>query len=85
MINKNLTIIFALVLVSFMTFGILSISESFYKNKWVVEVSYCNSDKIDTLNITTRGTKNYISTFREAVPVLHIGNSKFLNVCKYEF
>jgi ABC-type uncharacterized transport system permease subunit len=84
MLNKNLAIIFSLVLISVMTFGILSISESFHKNKWVVEVSYCNSDKIDTLNVTTIGKENYISTYREAVPVLHIGNSKFLNICKYE-
>jgi uncharacterized protein (UPF0333 family) len=76
-----LSLIFSILIISFIViFYIFSTENS---NEYVVKVEYCNS-KIDTLTFITKGKREYISTYKEAVPVLWIGNKNVINVCSYE-
>jgi len=78
---RKLTLIFIVLAISFM--GIVFIGLAGNSNEYLVKVEYCNS-KTDTLSFIAKGRKEYISTYREAVPVLWIGEKKIINVCSYE-
>lgn len=82
--QKKLIAILIIITVSWVGLMTLFVKDSFTKNEYVVKVNYCNSEKSDTLVFTTSGEKENIRTYREAVPVLKIGEKEILNVCGYE-
>jgi hypothetical protein len=54
-------------------------------HKYVIEYKECSWDEyIATVNMSTADNTIWISTYKQAVPILHIWNSKILNVCSYK-
>ena len=51
------------------------------KNVYTVEITNCVSGKKDTI-VGVDYTYPYIETYKEAIPVLRIGNRKYLNICE---
>jgi hypothetical protein len=86
MYRQKLLIALVVVLCSaFVTLGVMAVKKDFQKNEWVIEVTRCNSEKVDTLTIISKGDRINIDTYREAVPVLSVGiNRKVVNVCDYK-
>jgi hypothetical protein len=78
---RKLALIFIILSISFGGLVFIGLTEN--SNEYLVKVEYCNSKK-DTLSFIAKGRKEYISTHREAVPVLWIGDKKIINVCNYE-
>jgi hypothetical protein len=86
MFRQKLLIALVVVLCSaFVTLGIMAVKKDFQKYEWVIETTRCNSEKIDTLTIISKGERINIDTYREAVPVLSVGiNQKIVNICDFK-
>jgi hypothetical protein len=78
---RKLALIFIILSISFGGLVFIGLTEN--SNEYLVKVEYCNS-KTDTLSFIAKGKRESISTYREAVPVLWIGDKKIINVCNYE-
>jgi len=79
---KQLLLLF--ILIMFVTFGALFISGDLTAYRYKVRVVKCQSEKVDTLTFTTKGKTEKIETYREAVPVLVIGEKRIIDVCDYQ-
>jgi hypothetical protein len=68
----------------FVAIGIFFASGNLSKYHFKVEVKRCDSEKSEIIQFDAIGKESKISTFREAVPVLEIGNHRIINVCDYK-
>lgn len=91
-IHRKLIALLIIIIVSCIGLMVLFAEDFFIKNEYIIKVNYCNSEKSDTISFTTKGSEERIHTYREAVPVLkigeiadsHLGEKQILNVCSYE-
>jgi uncharacterized protein (UPF0333 family) len=83
-LNNKLIVLILVIVLSWIGIIGIFLEKEFTSNEYVVKVSYCNSEKSDTISFTTKGGEETIHTYREAVPVLQIGKKMILNVCEYE-
>lgn len=86
MYRQKLLIALVVILCSaFVTLGVMAVQKDFQKYEWVIETTNCNSEKVDTLTITSKGDHIEIHTYRQAVPVLRVGtNQKVVNICDFK-
>lgn len=79
---KQLLLLFVFIIL--ITFGALFISGDLTSFKYKVRIVKCQSEKVDTLTFTTKGKSEKIETYREAVPVLVIGEKRIIDICDYQ-
>lgn len=83
--QKLLIALVVLLCSAFVTIGVLAVQKDFQKYEWVIETTHCNSEKVDTLTIISKGGNIMIATYRQAVPVLIVGtNQKVVNICDFK-
>ena len=82
--QKLLIALVVLLCAAFVTLGVMAVQKDFQKYEWVIETTRCNSEKVDTLTIISKGENIRIDTYREAVPVLRVGNQKIVNICDFK-
>ena len=71
-------------IVGLVTFGVLFISGDVTKYHYKVEIRRCYSQSIEILEFDARGKKSQINTYKEAIPVLYVGEKKIVDVCDYK-
>lgn len=81
--NKIPFIILVLIFSIMTTVMVIFLSGDMTKYEYKVKIEKC-SGPTDTVTFVTKGKGEHIDTYREAVPVLYIGNKKFINICSYE-
>ena len=81
--RKNLVAFIITCIVSWVSIALFFLHEEFTEFNYEVQIEKC-AGQIDTLKFTTSGGTETIFTHREAVPVLIIGEKKFINVCDYK-
>jgi hypothetical protein len=83
--QKLLIALVVLLCSAFVTLGVMAVQKDLQKYEWVIETTRCNSEKVDTLTIISKGDRINIDTYREAVPVLSVGrNQKIVNICDFK-
>jgi len=65
-------------------FGILFISKDMQRFHYKIEIQRCKSQIREIKEFDIKGGRIYISTYREAVPVLYVGREKIIDVCDYK-
>ena len=77
---------FSIVIIAsfFVAIGIFFASGNLSKYHFKVEARRCDSEKSEIYEFDAIGKESKISTYREAVPVLEIGNHRIINVCDYK-
>jgi len=72
------------ILALLVSFGILFISKDMQGFHYRIEIQRCQSQIREIKEFDTKGKKIFISTYREAVPVLYVGREKIIDVCDYK-
>ena len=72
------------ILAILLSFGFILISKDMQRFHYKIEIQRCQSQIREIKEFDTKGRRIFISTYREAVPILYVGREKILDVCDYK-